>query len=421
MAYSNPPYRKNKKGEAFVSINRRPYMLGTYGTPESLALYKARILEWGASGRSPMFGRTVTDITLAEIMLGYREHLLKEVAQKGPTSEANRALNLFKHIPKVYRSFTVNEFKLDQLRAVRHAMIDRKLSRKTINGEIRRILRMFTWATTENYCTVEACATLFQISTLKPGEFGVKELPEIGCVSPKIVLETIKYCSPVVADMVLLQMKTGCRSGELLNLRPMDINCNGEFWVADLKNHKTKWRGKKRFLAFDVSCQKILKKYLNREPAAYLFQPCESEEQRRALKHRKTPQNSGNSPGYSKRVREGRTALRQPGDRFTSQAYGKAIRYACERAFPTPSDVSPAEAKRWRESHHWTPHQLRHNAATLMKQEFGSEASTALLGHSKLDTTSIYAENTKKMAIDAARKFSTLDVQVIDSSDFSSK
>ena len=40
----------------------------------------------------------------------------------------------------------------------------------------------------------------------------------------------------------------------------------------------------------------------------------------------------------------------------------------------------------------WTPHQLRHTRATVIRQEFDIEAAQIILGHSKPDTTLIYAE-----------------------------
>jgi integrase len=40
----------------------------------------------------------------------------------------------------------------------------------------------------------------------------------------------------------------------------------------------------------------------------------------------------------------------------------------------------------------WHPHQLRHTRATEVRREFDTEAAQILLGHSKPDTTVIYAE-----------------------------
>jgi integrase len=40
----------------------------------------------------------------------------------------------------------------------------------------------------------------------------------------------------------------------------------------------------------------------------------------------------------------------------------------------------------------WHPHQLRHNAATKFRQEFGLDVARAVLGHSSPVVTEVYAE-----------------------------
>ena len=53
---------------------------------------------------------------------------------------------------------------------------------------------------------------------------------------------------------------------------------------------------------------------------------------------------------------------------------------------------------------HWHPNQLRHTAATMIRKEFGLEAAQVILGHSKADTTQIYAERDAAKAIEIIRK-----------------
>ncbi len=62
--------------------------------------------------------------------------------------------------------------------------------------------------------------------------------------------------------------------------------------------------------------------------------------------------------------------------RYTPQAYSQCIRKVCEnQGIP-----------------HWSPNQLRHNAATRLRKEFGIDVARAVLSHSSLSTTEIYAE-----------------------------
>src|SRR5207244_2531146 len=90
------------------------------------------------------------------------------------------------------------------------------------------------------------------------------------------------------------------------------------------------------------------------------------------------------------------------GDCYTVNTYRRAIARACDAAFPHPAlsaiarkDLTPdqrAELKAWQKSHRWHPHQLRHSTATIIRRQFGIEAAQAVLGHSQIDTSELYAE-----------------------------
>lgn len=57
-----------------------------------------------------------------------------------------------------------------------------------------------------------------------------------------------------------------------------------------------------------------------------------------------------------------------------------------------------AQAAAWRADHCWHPRQLRHNAATRLRKEFGIEAARLILGHASMDATAIYAERDHERA-----------------------
>ncbi len=110
---------------------------------------------------------------------------------------------------------------------------------------------------------------------------------------------------------------------------------------------------------------------------------------------------------------------RQPGNRYTTASYRRAITRGCEIAFgmPTelrkiPKNASPeerarlkAEAARWRQRHCWAPNQLRHLRGTEIRGRFGLEASQTVLGHSRADTTELYAERDFALAEDVMGQF----------------
>ena len=50
----------------------------------------------------------------------------------------------------------------------------------------------------------------------------------------------------------------------------------------------------------------------------------------------------------------------------------------------------------------WSPNRLRHTKATELRKQFGLDAAGAVLGHTKLETTQIYAERSMELAERAA-------------------
>jgi len=164
----------------------------------------------------------------------------------------------------------------------------------------------------------------------------------------------------------------------------------------------------------------LLLHYLARDPQAYCFRPTDSEAKRRAERHasRKTPLSCGTKPGDRRK----RKAKRQPGDRYTTDTYRRAIARACDTAFPPEGELrrQPKETERqWRErltdgqrnelakwqvGHRWSPNQLRHTAGTEVRRQFGIEASRVTLGHSKISTTEIYSERDYDLAMQVARQ-----------------
>jgi integrase len=60
-----------------------------------------------------------------------------------------------------------------------------------------------------------------------------------------------------------------------------------------------------------------------------------------------------------------------------------------------------AELAAWRNARRWHPHQLRHNAATELRKEFGIETARIILGHHGAAITEVYAEKDERQAIAA--------------------
>ncbi len=127
-------------------------------------------------------------------------------------------------------------------------------------------------------------------------------------------------------------------------------------------------------------------RYLHRGDDDPFFSPRESFEAKLAERRasRVTPESCGNRPGTNLSP----NPRRLPSHRYTSDSYRQAVQRAAKAA---------GVAK-------WTPHQLRHTAATLFEHEHGEKIAQLMLGHSSPRTTSIYVAPNVKAMEEAARK-----------------
>lgn len=88
---------------------------------------------------------------------------------------------------------------------------------------------------------------------------------------------------------------------------------------------------------------------------------------------------------------------RTPKDYYISASYNQAIEYGITRANEHIDDEE-------KQIPHWHANQLRHNAATVLRKEYGIELARIVLGHSTAFTTEIYAETDRDQAFAAVAK-----------------
>jgi len=166
-------------------------------------------------------------------------------------------------------------------------------------------------------------------------------------------------------------------------MRTIDIDMSGRVWVYTPETHKTQHHDKQRRIHLGPTAQEILRPWLRTELAAYLFSPREAMDERRAERRqaRRTPLTSSQRG----RKREAKPK-RSPGERYDTRSYYHAVLYGIRRANREAERVGNPPIP------HWHPNQLRHNAATRLRREFGLDVARAVLGHSSPVVTEVYAE-----------------------------
>ncbi len=267
------------------------------------------------------------------------------------------------------------------LKAVREHMVDsQRWNRETLNGHVGRIKRVFKWAASNELVPPSVFHGLETVAGLRRGRTTAREGGRILPVSEEHVDAVLPHLSRQVRAMVEFQRVTGCRPGEIVILRPGDIDRTADVWVYTPATHKNAHRGHSRRIYCGPQAQDVLRPFLLRPTDEYTFSPVEAERERRETRHaaRVTPLSTGNVPGSNRTKHPKRTA----GTHYTTSSYARAIRTACKAS----------------EVPHWSPNQLRHAVATRLRRDYGIEAARVALGHSDAGTTQIYAEVDEQLA-----------------------
>jgi integrase len=298
---------------------------------------------------------------------------------------------------KLFGRTPVAEFGPRKLKEVREEMIKLGWCRRQVNRQVSRIKRMLKWATENEIIPASVFHAVNPVAGLRMGRTSAPDHPEIKPVLESLIEPVIGCASPQVGAMIRLQLLTGMRPGEVVIMRLIDVDTSSQPWVYRPSRHKTAHHGHERIVFVGPQAQEIMQPFIRKDdPSAYLFSPAAADEdrRRRLRENRTTPLSCGNRPGTNMK----RRPRKSPGERYVTQTYGRAIVYACRRAFPEPEGLDEEQRRKWRQDHQWHPHQLRHNAATRLRKEFGLDVAQVVLGHKTLAVTQVYAERDTEAA-----------------------
>jgi len=128
-----------------------------------------------------------------------------------------------KPLTAMYGCLPVAEFGPLKLIDLRDHMISLDWSRRLINQRMGRIKRMFKWAVSRQMVSPVVYQGLMTVEGLKYGRTTARENPKRKPVAESHVYAVLPYTTPVVAAMIELQLLTGLRPGEMVAIRPCDI------------------------------------------------------------------------------------------------------------------------------------------------------------------------------------------------------
>lgn len=367
----------------YATHHRKDYRCGLYGVSESRQQYARLVSEWESRGRQFPISTSANAVTIVEIVAAYKNYVQPTVSK----TESGCIRDALAPLLELYAAWPADQFRPSCFKSVRKKMVGLCWSRGYVNRQADRIVELFRWAVEEEYISAGVHQTLSVIRRLRKGETSAPESRKVRPVAIEHVNAVKPHVSRQVWAMIQIQLLTAARVGEIIGLRPRDIERTDKVWSSNLDKHKTEHLGRERIIYFGPRAQDVLRPFLLRSDCDPMFSPIESEKERRdeLSDARTTPLSCGNVVG-SNVVRR---CQRQPGPVYTAASYRRAIERACRRAgVPT-----------------WHPRRLRKTAATEIRREFNLESAQAVLGHSSAAITdAVYADRDMRQAVRVARK-----------------
>lgn len=383
----NPPTelkRDRSTNRAYVRWQGDKTYFGKWGSQESFTKFAAWLREvTGEPDEAPSHH----SILLTDCVSRYLLHCETYYSLDGkPTQEfinVRRSMGVL--LEFIDEGFLAIDFGPKLLKALQKSLVTAKTegtaskpaklryARTTINAMIGRIQRCIRWCASEELIPVQIATALETVDHVPKGRTAAREPARVTAVSFQVVADTIPHLSPTVAAMVQVQALCGMRPQDVCGMTTGAIDASGDVWLYRPWQHKGRHLDKDLIKGIPKPAQEILRPFLRSGPTEPIFSPADS---------RKF---WNNGPQKSKR------------GFYRTSAYGTSIRRAIARSNKTRGSLPPVP--------HWAPNQLRHAIATELRRTAGIEAAQLYLGHSKPDTTLIYAEKTLSALVEVARNF----------------
>lgn len=401
-----PKYRKHASGQAFVRINGHDVYLGVHGTERSKTRYDEEIKAYLAARAGQPIKAQASGLTVGELVVEFWTERGSEYIKHGePTTEHHAFRRVLAKLNEQFGLWPVDEFGPLAMKSLRAHWVDEGFARLSCNRNARKVIEVFRWGVENERVSAATLQSLKAVKGLRKGRTDAPEPEPVLPVGLDQIEATMPHLSPVVRDMIRMQLLTGARPGEVCKIRPCDIDRSQDVWVYRPSSHKTEHHGKEREIYIGPEAQSVLLSYLLRPSDSHCFSAFESKEwfREQATAKRVTPPSCGNARGR-KSDRKTAGTDRLPRSFFDTSSYGHAIARGCEKAWPAPETISfdKEAVKRWHSEHRWSPNQLRHTRATEVRRKYGLEAAQVILGHASANVTQIYAERDRQLGMRVA-------------------
>jgi integrase len=255
------------------------------------------------------------------------------------SSESNNLLYALESLAKWHPGMSSGELRPAHVKAWLDHMDATGLACTTIASRLQRLKRCLRWAVSEEMIPPGVWHAIQAVSAARKG----RKPDPITPISFLDVACTLPYLNAPCRAMIRLQLLTGARPSEITGLANGYLDASMTPWVAQLHEHKTEYLGRGRRLYFGPDARAILEPWL-----------CDGDPIFR------------NANGKA----------------FSTRTYRQAIWRGCDAraAFLGIKGKSRLALR-------WSPNQLRHTRLTELERFAGLDASRAVAGHAKLETT----------------------------------
>lgn len=382
-----------RSGNAFAKHAGVQHWFGPAADPRARARYQQFVASLLATGSPPASedgaprSYTVADL-VADYFERHAQHHYKHVADGKPTSTIATLRLVAKAMLSLFGELQARDFSLLELRALRQALIDQSLARKTVNDRVGHAQRIIGWAASEGLIPPENGVRLRALRPLQKHRSAAHECPPRQPVEWATVEATLPFLSRQLQAIVRTLWLTGARPSEIVQITTSKVDMSGPVWVFTVPKHKTLHHGKVREIDLGPAAQEVLRPFVQLDRDLPWFRPSDAERERN--EKRRASRRSPRWPSHERNQAAKRArATRQVGDRYDTSSIGNAISRACEKA-----GVG-----------HWSAYQLRHSALSRIRREFGIEAALSVGGHGSIDTTELYTSSARRqLARDVAAK-----------------
>lgn len=367
--FQMPVYQRHQVGShayARCKLFGKYVSLGAFNSPESLQRFEEVVAQFRAGKPRKATGTALTVLGLTGAWLDHVAEVgLYRRADGSPTSEIASWRLSVAPLLRLFESEPASEFTPKKLKTVRDAMCsgswlreDEKATRKlceiqwcrrTVNMRVKRLVRLFGWAVSEELVPVTVHQALLAVASLQAGS-KAQDYAERGPVYRQDIRATLACLADVPRAIALVQLATGMRPSEACAMRVEDIDRRGDIWVYRPGQHKTRRHGIAKAVPLGPAAQWVIAPRLGGE---WVFP---------------APKIAGS---------------------YVLRHYLDCVRTAAVRAGVLP----------------WSPGRLRKNVATDLQERFGIETARAMLGHQGIEVTRrAYAKGDLTIASRAAAK-----------------